>query len=763
MRGRGRLPSLALVLALGLAGPMLLATAAPAAPPGGAQAPPVPTAGEAPGGGEGGGDGKGDAELTGAIGGGSPFCAGGGLSGEVAENCRRTHALERAYPLASFGLDNNVETGLRKVKNFFPSALQSIAAVVWQALLLTLNGVLLLLQWAFSLDLFGQALGQVREALGHLDQDVLGGAWLLAGLSIAGLWGIWNGLVRLRTIETAAALGFTVLLICAAQLIIHRPDLTVVWLSRTANESSLDALALASGGSVEDPAEGYAEASKDLFNALVLRPWCALEFGDVGFCSSRPGKICVSATRDPGLAAGCRPFAGTVADAWLTFPAGSAQREALFNYLHASDPAHARLQDVDGTASRFGLLLLIALGDAGAIGFLLYLATQILVAAVTTLVLLLWGPFALVMPAFGEAGRNAAVTWLKRLGGAAVAKFVYSVFLAFVVLVATIIAGLDGIGWYGKWMVLIVFWWGMLLKRKELVGFVMPAGSGGGNLLSSLFYGRRMAGEAARIATGVPRLAWRRGTRTARWARDRAGSRREAGSRALQRDATHALGRRAEAAVKKRKEEGLAAAEATGSGSGEDRGRREDRSRRAGALDEEIGRARGRRDALRARYEELRSQPRGTVGRRADTARMRRELAAADEEVAALDRRRLALDATAARDGRRSGARADGAEGAAGSADGVEVREYEVRDWIAARKRELSASTARDPESERDRELIRRAAGTGLSRGSRKQARREVRRDPGRSEEVKRWTRELRAEATRDRRLQRRRGRLGRR
>ena len=99
------------------------------------------------------------------------------------------------------------------------------------------------------------------------------------------------------------------------------------------------------------------------------------------------------------------------------------------------------------------------------------LGVRLLLAAVMALLLLLFAPAVLLAPAFGESGRATFVAWAQRLLGALVAKLIYALLLAVVLAAAATIRSLD-VGWFGTWLLQIAFWWGVLLKRHELIGWV---------------------------------------------------------------------------------------------------------------------------------------------------------------------------------------------------------------------------------------------------------------------------------------------------
>ena len=66
------------------------------------------------------------------------------------------------------------------------------------------------------------------------------------------------------------------------------------------------------------------------------------------------------------------------------------------------------------------------------VALLAYLGVRLLLAAILTLLLLLFAPAMLLAPAFGDSGRATFIAWVKRLVGAIAAKLIYALFLAVV-------------------------------------------------------------------------------------------------------------------------------------------------------------------------------------------------------------------------------------------------------------------------------------------------------------------------------------------
>jgi hypothetical protein len=469
----------------------------------------------------------------------SPFCS--RPVGRAARlDCRVSGSVAHPYPLSSYGLDQHVPTGVTHFGDNILAALQMMAEFVWFALVLVLKGVLLLLEWAFSLDLLNTTMASVKSALDSLHNTVLGRPWFLLAVSVAGLWGIWRGLVQRRTIETLGGLAATVALMVAALVLISNPSDTVGHASQLGDEAALGVVSGTATGDVGRPDQSFATALQGVFRTTVLKPWAALEFGDTRWALA-PAK--------PGSRI-------TNADVWLAFPAGSDQRSALYklqkggastgvldflgnalratvdpignaltllhelgspgsglphdlaSYVH-KDPSKVRIQEAGGTFPRLALLVLVAIGLTGAILLFLYVGVKLLLASVMSLLLVLLAPAMLLAPAFGQSGRATTVAWAKRLAGALAAKLIYALLLAVLIVASSAIDSLQ-IGWFGTWLILIAFWWGALLKRRELVGFVAvgqaerDSGAAAGARMLRGFYALRIAGSAVGSLRSTP-------------------------------------------------------------------------------------------------------------------------------------------------------------------------------------------------------------------------------------------------------------------
>lgn len=464
---------------------------------------------------------RGQADPLRDLGAGSPSCR-FGLDGPARAACRASGSVLHDHPLSSYGLDVRAGWSVTDPGKSFSIALQSVGSALWTGLMFLLKGVLLLLEWAFALDLTAEAMPEARGTLDRLQRDAFGEPWLLMGISVAGLWGIWNGLVRMRAVETMAGLAATLALFVGALVIVTRPAQTVGWAAATTNDAALGVMAAGTTGTTADRHGALADAMRAVWVGTVHQPWCALQFGSVEHCTKTTGD------RE-------RP---TVGDVWLSYPAQSWQRERLFRLtkdgnqdddggvldslditgddrqldddvarLIEKKPERIGMQEAGGTFPRLALLAMVTIGLLGAAALFAYLGLRLLLAASMTLLLLLIAPAMLIAPGFGESGRATFLVWLKRLAGAIVAKLVYAVFLTVVLAAARVFLALE-IGWFGTWLVLASFWWGVFLKRNELIAFVaagVPHRESGsmGQALSQGYYAWMLGRSAKQMATAA--------------------------------------------------------------------------------------------------------------------------------------------------------------------------------------------------------------------------------------------------------------------
>jgi hypothetical protein len=500
----------------------------------------------------------------------SPFCiASNQLDATAQNNCRLSGSIAQPYPIGNYGLDvpqASVTNPLNIIEAGFASF---VISPVWTVLVWGVHGVLVLLEWAFALDLVNLSMGAVTNDVNFLHGNLFGHSWELAAVAIVGLWGIWNGLIRSKVIETIGGLLATVALMLGALVLIANPAGTIGRFSNEMNQASLTALSAAGRGTVNRPVATFADMEGGVFNALVVGPWCELEFGDAGYCLA-PHRVSPHQVT-------------TVADIWLSFPANSPYRQGLYrltgtgstspstNWLErimrfnpgvyqdpttgqpsfqwdtpqwefstpltkqckkdyptgnqcsqltlapkviSRQPQMVNMQSAGDTVTRFALLCFIAAQLIGAILLLGWLGLKLLFAAVKILLLVLALPVIMFLPVFGQSGRAGCLACGKRLAGSLIAKLVFALALALVLFVDNVLNQLP-IGWVGLSLVSTVFWWGLFFERRQVIG-LMTADRRTGDLgLDVAAHGApfRVAGAlltglaAARVIRGTARAA----------------------------------------------------------------------------------------------------------------------------------------------------------------------------------------------------------------------------------------------------------------
>jgi hypothetical protein len=124
----------------------------------------------------------------------------------------------------------------------------------------------------------------VAHAISSLYENVIGQAWMVAAILVAGIWGIWKALVQRRYTETAAALSLSVVFVLIALFFVYQPERTIGQASQWTTTLSLAFLSGANRGTVDDPGAAKRQVADELFGAQIYQPWVVLEFGGLSHC-----------------------------------------------------------------------------------------------------------------------------------------------------------------------------------------------------------------------------------------------------------------------------------------------------------------------------------------------------------------------------------------------------------------------------------------------------------------------------------------------
>ena len=347
--------------------------------------------------------------------------------------------LADKYPLSAYALDYQVDVGVADPDGVPAMIAQWAAAQLWNATSLLVKCTIDLFTWAYSLDLLGGpdgALAPVGAAITSLYENVIGQAWMVVAILLAGIWGIWKALVQRRYTETAGALGTSVLFVVIALFFVYQPERTVGQAAQWTNTVSLAFLSGANRGSLDDPERAKRQVADHLFQTLLYQPWVVLEFGGLAHCVDTdqrdPDGFPQPVAPDDPARDVCRDHItadrngyGGYAERFLRQPPGSKARAVEATAIRdgevpfliraagrnpspykvdkADSPA-VDIQQAGGAFQRLTFTVIVAIGAWGAVALLGFLSLAVILAQIIALVLLGFAPVALVIGIFPGPG-----------------------------------------------------------------------------------------------------------------------------------------------------------------------------------------------------------------------------------------------------------------------------------------------------------------------------------------------------------------------
>jgi hypothetical protein len=455
---------------------------------------------------------------------GSPLC---GTPAELPATARRncaTSGFEAAgAPTGNYGLDVHIDAGLLGV-NTQTVEQDYVVEPVWMGLVWVVHALIVALEWCFTLDLLDSSVLSDLERSLRATQSSFTGPWLVLALALAALAAAYNGLVRRRVAETLGQSALMLAMMAGGLWVIADPTGTVGALGRWVDEASAGTLGAVVQGSPEHASRTLAQSMGGLFGAAVGSPWCYLEFGNVGWCEN-PARL-EPRLRAAGLALLTRPHiskcegrervaeicevleseaphasvpahsrsatlmhaARSNGEVFLALPANEAPRNSIdmpgsllrvlcggsesATECRGPAAAEAEFRTQGATTPRIAGLLLIAIGAVGMIRLLGFIALHLLGAEILSLFYLLLAPAAVLAPALGDGGRAAFRTWATRLVGAVCSKLIFSFLLGVVLLMTRTLIGLEALGWWTRWLLVAVLWWGAHRQRHQVLGFI---------------------------------------------------------------------------------------------------------------------------------------------------------------------------------------------------------------------------------------------------------------------------------------------------
>lgn len=465
----------------------------------------------------------------------------GPLRGQALANCKATGAAANAYPIDNYGYDIRIDGGLDNLVGNVFIGLQTAVAFLWMLMLYALKLVLLLLEWSFSLNL----LGDLAQSLGPAGQRAVNGILiplLSTGFACLAAWVLWVGLVKRQFSHaftgTITSLGCLIL----AAVMLLNPQGTILNGIKMTDQAAGGVFQLVQGKTqVTNVNRAFGDSQVALWNATALPAWCALEFGDVGWClkgaipEGTPNRSAEHCTMPANQAVfnwgvylkSCRDSAGpeakTIADLWLQHPTNGSKREEIFEAwrydLSTPQGQAVQMMQQDGTLTRFAVLGMVIATMLGAILLFGVIAINLIRASIMLLMMFMLTPFMGLVALLGDSGRATFTAWLHRLAGALLAKLVWATILGVVIFTVELLGTSPAAtrGWLVNWSLMLVVFWTAFLKRDELLGWVSTSnpGRGGegsmgvGRMMQSAFYATRMAGQLTKPVTKPAGLAAR--------------------------------------------------------------------------------------------------------------------------------------------------------------------------------------------------------------------------------------------------------------
>ncbi|HXD53187.1 MAG TPA: hypothetical protein VN618_00395 [Solirubrobacteraceae bacterium] len=445
---------------------------------------------------------------------GSPSCRSAlewELAREARRDCETSGFLAAPAPTDNYGLDVHIDTGVLPLSGGgLLSTVQSMFVTPeWLGLVWLVHAVLVMLEWAFTLDLIDSGATTGLTAGLARSEAAFTTPLLALALPVSSIILAYHGLIRRRVAQSLGEAALTLAMTGAGLWLMLDPTGTVGALGRWSDQATLGVLAVASEGSPATPGRALGSHLGGIFSAAVEGPWCYLEFGNVAWCRDRDRlepevrraalRIAAKETRESGCAAGaCKGAsrAGLLTSArmlreartngalFLSLPPNGPARNSIndeWSLLHAlcggseatncpaPGAAEAEFRTNAGTWPRVTGLILILAGLAGMLLLFGYLAVRLLTAAVMSLLFLLMAPGVVLAPAFGERGRALFRAWAGRLFGAVVAKLVFAFLLGVLFAATSAIEDVSVLGWWAQWLLLCAFWWVAFLRRHHLL------------------------------------------------------------------------------------------------------------------------------------------------------------------------------------------------------------------------------------------------------------------------------------------------------
>ena len=399
--------------------------------------------------------------------------------------------FQERYGSGGYTIDNTL--GFRDVTD---KGLNALAGAVFGMVVALASGVTKLFQWAFSVDLFEFVGEAVSGIVGSL-RETLYAPFLQVFIVLAGVYGLWHGIVRRRGTLAAEGWVWAIVALVGATVFFSHPAAIV----SGANSMSIGlSRAVLAGTSVVDPkigpddgvttkptfsgdrADNQLRVAADRFwRSFVYAPWQVMEFGSTSGGREYGERLLRAKTITSSETA---QLAGDPQRTKALRDAKKHDFNLIKEELKANDPEAWEWFQGHRSVERVGVALLAAAGVLLAGSLLLVLSGAVLLAQLAVLLLVLLGPLFLLVGIQPGTGRVVAVRWVETLVGALMKRVLLSTLLA-VVLVASgvLLDATSGLGWGMAMALQVLVVLAAIVYRKPFARIFanvgLPANSGG--------------------------------------------------------------------------------------------------------------------------------------------------------------------------------------------------------------------------------------------------------------------------------------------
>src|SRR5271165_6669397 len=174
---------------------------------------------------------------------GSPLCSQppglGELPAQGRRDCETSGFLAAPAPTENYGLDVHIDTGLLGFSSggLLSTVQDLFVTPLWMLLVWSVHALVVLLEWAFAIDLLDTPAAQGIGASLRRAQEAFTQPSLVAVLAVASVLVAYKGLVRRRVVETAGEVLAMAVMMAGGLGVIADPTGTVGTLAAWTNEA----------------------------------------------------------------------------------------------------------------------------------------------------------------------------------------------------------------------------------------------------------------------------------------------------------------------------------------------------------------------------------------------------------------------------------------------------------------------------------------------------------------------------------------------